>query len=555
MDGWAHAWGRCQVMRRWVKTAPQPEEWPMRPVVLCILDGVGCGRRDDGDAVHLAATPCLDRLRETAPSCLLQAHGTAVGMPSDKDMGNSEVGHNAMGAGRIFDQGASLVKQAIDSGRIWSSPAWQEAVSTRGTLHLLGLVSDGNVHSHIDHLLALIQRASDEGVRHLRVHVLTDGRDVGSRSALTWVRPLEAMLAALPGDCAVATGGGRMLITMDRYEAEWDMVERGWRCHVHGAGRRFPSASQAIETYYAENDDIDDQYMPTFVVGDYAGMADGDAVLFFNFRGDRAIEISRAFEDEDFSAFSREPRPAVTYAGMMEYDGDLHVPRRYLVSPPSIEDTVGERMSAAKMNVLSISETQKFGHVTYFFNGNRSTAMDGETWTEVPSVVIPFDQYPQMSADKVTDLACEAITSGIFHHVRINIANGDMVGHTGVLSATITAMEVVDACVSRLEAAVRAVDGVLLVTADHGNADEMFKINKKTGEYAVDADGQRQRSTSHSTNPVPFILLDPLDQWTLVQQGDEEHPVGSIARIGASLLSLVGLTPPEHYLPTLVRQK
>lgn len=526
----------------------------MRPVVLCILDGVGWGRRDDGDAVHLAATPNLDRLRETASFCLLKAHGRAVGMPSDNDMGNSEVGHNAMGAGRVFDQGASLVKQAIDSGRIWESRAWRTAASTSGTLHLLGLVSDGNVHSHIDHLRALIQRASEAGVRRLRVHVLTDGRDVAARSALSWVRPLETMLAALPGDFAVATGGGRMLITMDRYEADWGMVERGWRCHVHAEGRRFPSASQAIEALYAENPGVDDQYLPTFVVGDYTGMADGDAVLFFNFRGDRAIEISRAFEEEDFSAFSRAPLPAVTYAGMMEYDGDLHVPRSYLVSPPSIDDTVGERMAAAGLTVMSISETQKFGHVTFFFNGNRSAAMDGETWTEVPSEVVPFDQHPQMSADEVTDKACEAITSGAFDHVRINIANGDMVGHTGVLSATISAMEVVDACVGRLETAVRAAGGVLLITADHGNADEMFQVNKKTGQYTIGADGHRRPSTSHSRNPVPFFLLDTTNQWALVPD-DSGDPAGSIARIGATLLSLVGLTPPEHYLPTLVRQK
>ena len=526
----------------------------MRPVVLCILDGVGWGRRDDGDAVFMAQTDNLDRLLKEAPWCLLQAHGTAVGMPSDGDMGNSEVGHNAMGAGRIFDQGASLVGQAISSGRIWDSADWKRAVDTTGTLHLMGLVSDGNVHSHIDHLNALIARAVADGVKRIRVHALTDGRDVAARSALQYLAPLEATLAALPVDGAIGSGGGRMLITMDRYEADWEMVARGWRCHVHGEGRRFASAVEAVETLYAEDAEVDDQWLPAFVIGDYEGMADGDAVLFFNFRGDRAIEISRAFEEDDFAAFDRGRRPAVSYAGMMEYDGDLHVPRHYLVSPPAIDDTVGERMSAAGLSVFSISETQKFGHVTYFFNGNRSVAMAGETWTEVPSATVPFDQLPAMSAAEVTEQACTAIRSGAFSHVRLNIANGDMVGHTGSLQATVEAMGVVDACVGKLEAAVREAGGILLITADHGNADEMFQVNKKTGTYKTDASGQRISSTSHSRNPVPFILLDTAGQWALTEPRGADGAVGSIARIGATLLSLCGLTPPEHYLPSLVEQ-
>ena len=527
----------------------------MRPIVLCILDGVGWGRRDDGDAVHLAETPCLDRLLSSTPWCLLQAHGTAVGMPSDSDMGNSEVGHNAMGAGRIFDQGASLVNQAIESGRIWASPAWQEITATTGTLHLLGLLSDGNVHSHVDHLHALIRRAVADGVQRIRVHVLTDGRDVASRSALTWVEPLEAMLAALPGDCAVATGGGRMHITMDRYEADWEMVARGWRCHVHAEGRRFPSATAAISTLYAEDPAVNDQNLSSFVVGDYAGMDDGDAVVLYNFRGDRAIEISRAFDEDSLDAFDQGTRPQVTFAGMMEYDGDLHVPRRYLVSPPAIDDTVGEHLSAAGRTVYSVSETQKFGHVTFFFNGNRSAAMSGETWQEVPSAVVSFDELPEMSAEAVTDQACAAITSGAYDHIRLNIANGDMVGHTGVLPATIAALECVDACVARLEAAVRDVGGVLLITADHGNADEMFQVNKKTGAYITDSDGTRRPSTSHSRNPVPLILLDTAGEWTLSEPTRETGTVGSIARIGATVLTLCGLTPPAHYLPTLVQKR
>ena len=535
-----------------------------RPVVLCILDGVGWGRRDDGDAVALASTPHLDGLLQTAPWCLLKAHGTAVGMPSDADMGNSEVGHNAMGAGRVFAQGASLVDTALETGSLWASAAWKDAVAAP-TLHLLGLLSDGNVHSNVAHVRALVARAAADGVKRLRVHALTDGRDVEGRSALRWVAPLEAELAATGLDYAFATGGGRMAITMDRYEADWAMVARGWRCHVFGEGRRFASASAAIEALYAEDPKVDDQWLPPFVVGDYAGMTDGDAVIFFNFRGDRAIEISRAFEEGDeFTAFDRGNRPEVRYAGMMEYDGDTHVPKRYLVSPPAIDGTVGQQLAAAGRVVYATAETQKFGHVTYFFNGNRSAALPGETWREEPSDVIPFDQAPAMHARQVTDLVVAAVGSGAYDLVRVNLANGDMVGHTGDLAATVAAMEVIDGCVGRIAAAVTAAGGALIVTADHGNADQMFEVDKASGAYATGADGARKPRTSHSLNPVPFALLDASGLWALAVPardparwdaplGTGEAPAGGLAQIGASLLALCDGPIPADYLPPLVR--
>ena len=533
------------------------------PVVLLILDGVGWGRRDETDALALAHTPTLDHLLQTRPWGLLKAHGTAVGLPSDADMGNSEVGHNAMGAGRIFEQGARLVNEAIASGRIWQSDAWRQAVRGR-TLHLLGLLSDGNVHSHIDHLRALIARAHQEGVTRLRVHVLTDRRDVRARSALTWVAPLEQELAGY-GDYRIASGGGRMVITLDRYEADWPMVRRGWECHVRGEGRRFASASEAILTLYAENSNIDDQRLPGFVVGDYAGMADGDAVIFFNFRGDRAIEISRAFDEADgFDGFDRGVQPRVTYAGMMEYDGDRHIPRAYLVSPPAIDHTIGEILAEAGRRVLAISETQKFGHVTYFFNGNRSARLPGETWIEIPSPQVPFDQAPAMAAPIVAERAAAEIRGGGYDLVRINLANGDMVGHTGVMPATITALEVVDAAVAEILAATLDAGGVLLITADHGNADGMMELDKK-GEIVRGLDGQPRPQTSHTLNPVPFVLVDPSGSWGLdlplrdpatwsAPARADELPTASIARIGATLLELCGVRPPADYLPGLVRR-
>ena len=524
-----------------------------RPVLLCILDGVGWGRRDEGDAVFLARTPNLDALVAQSPFRLLAAHGRAVGLPSDADMGNSEVGHNAMGAGRVFDQGAKLVDAAIESGAIFEGEAWRRATAG-GTLHLLGLLSDGNVHSHVKHLHALVDGAVRAGVERLRVHILTDGRDVGARTALEWVRPLEAKLASLPIDAAIASGGGRMRITMDRYEADWEMVARGWRCHVAAKGRRFSSASAAIEALYAESAEVDDQWLPAFVIGDYAGMEDGDAALLFNFRGDRAIEISRAFEegpDFDASCFDRGRYPAVRFAGMMEYDGDLHVPKHYLVAPPRIDGTVGELLSAAGRRVLAVSETQKFGHVTYFFNGNRSGALPGETQVELPSDNLPFDQAPVMKATEVTDRALQALATGEFDQIRMNLANGDMVGHTGKLPATILAVEAVDTAVGRLVEAARASGAILLVTADHGNADQMYMLGKKGG-YARDGEGHSKPCSSHSLNPVPLFLVDPQGEWTLVGVPGEQ--IGGIAQIGATLLVLSGLIPPPDYLPPLVRR-
>lgn len=521
------------------------------PVVLAVLDGVGWGRRDETDAVFVADTPVLDRLLATEPNCLLRAHGRAVGLPSDADMGNSEVGHNAMGAGRVVDQGAMLVDAAIESGRLFQKDVWK-AVVGRDTVHFLGLLSDGNVHSHVKHLHALIDAAAAAGVKRIRVHVLTDGRDVSARSALTWIRPLEEKLAALP-DAKIASGGGRMRITMDRYEADWAMVERGWHCHVHGVGRPFRSASEAIETLYAEDPKVDDQWLPPFVVVDAAGepvgrVKDHDAFVLFNFRGDRAIEISKAFEDDRFDKFDRGDRPHVLFAGMMEYDGDTHLPSRFLVDPPAIDRTVGEYLAAAGRRTYAVSETQKFGHVTYFFNGNRSGLLDPklEVYEEVPSDRgIAFDQKPAMQCAEISARAIAALRSGKYDHVRLNWANGDMVGHTGNFAATVQAMEAVDACLGTLEAAVREVGGVLLVTADHGNADEMFELDKKGQPVLVD--GKPKLRTSHSLNPVPFILVDASGQWALTPPPD-----AGIASVGATVLACCGVDLPPDYLPALV---
>ncbi len=457
-------------------------------------------------------------------------------------MGNSEVGHNALGAGRIFDQGAKLVEEAVDSGALFDGEVWRWVTSS-GTLHLIGLLSDGNVHSHERHLHALIRAASAGGVARIRVHPLLDGRDVPPTSALTYLERLEAVLAEVDADAAIASGGGRMLVTMDRYEADWGIVQRGWEAHVHATGRRFENAAAAVQTFRAEDPGVGDQFLPAFVTDAATPMADGDGVIFFNFRGDRALEITRAFEEGDsFPGFDRGTRPNVRFAGMMQYDGDLRLPTRFLVSPPAIDRTMGEYLVNNGVSVWACSETQKYGHVTYFWNGNRSGTFDDalETYVEIESDRVPFEQRPWMKAAEITDAALSALESGPPRHLRVNYANGDMVGHTGDLEAAILAVEATDLALARLWEAVREHEGALIVTADHGNCDEMRKRDKKTG-LPTDA-----VSTSHSLAPVPV--------WVWGAPGDATglKPGGTLANIAATALELMGFAAPEGYEPSLL---
>ncbi len=541
---------------------------PSGPVVLCIMDGIGWSADREGNAVASACTPHFAWLMEHALFTTLKAHGQAVGLPSDEDMGNSEVGHNAIGCGRVFAQGAKLVNESIRTGALFKGKAWQEVIAPcrrgGGTLHFIGLFSDGNVHSHLDHLKALLNQAKKDGVPTARIHILLDGRDVGETSALEYVDPFESFLAELNRDGTVdyriASGGGRMKITMDRYNADWEMVRRGWQTHVKGEGRMFPSARAAIETLRKENPGVIDQDLPPFVIGQngrpVGPIRDGDAVIFFNFRGDRAIEISRAFEEVHFTEFDRGPRPQVIYAGMMQYDGDLKIPKRYLVSPPALDRTVGEFLAASGVPSYAISETQKYGHVTYFFNGNRSGKFNDrlETYVEIPSDLVPFEQRPWMKAAEITDTVTEAIRSGAYRFLRLNYPNGDMVGHTGVFQAAQIAVETVDLCLGRILRTIQETRGILLVSADHGNADEMFEKDKKTGKIAVDPRTRKPKvKTSHTLNPVPCWIFDGA-QTGRIALAPESRPAGSlgISSLAATCLRLLGFEPPSDYDPSIV---
>ena len=537
------------------------------PVLTIVMDGVGLAPDTVSNAVTGAYTPNLDALLKNYSTVSLKAHGTAVGLPSDDDMGNSEVGHNALGAGQVFAQGAKLVSNSIESGKMFASSTWQKLIANvkknNTTLHFLGLFSDGNVHSHIDHLKAMLTQAKKEGVSRVRVHILLDGRDVGETSALEYINPFEDFLSDLRSadyDVKIASGGGRMTITMDRYEANWAMVEAGWKTHVLGEGRQFASAAEAVQTYRDELKVID-QDLPAFVIAEngkpVGTVEDGDSVIFFNFRGDRSIEISKTFDAPEgaFDKFDRVRVPKVVYAGMLEYDGDLHIPSKYLVSPPEITNTMSEYMANTGIPVLAISETQKYGHVTYFWNGNKSGKFDEalETYIEIPSDVVPFEQRPWMKCAEITDKLIECLNSGKYKYLRVNFPNGDMVGHTGSLAATRCSMEALDLQLGRILPVVDALGGVALITADHGNADEMYEMDKKTGLPKADKNGNYKSKTSHTLNPVPCIIYDNTDaknHYTVKTEGSY-----GLSNVAATTVNLMGYKAPEMWDTSIIEVK
>ena len=521
-----------------------------KPILLVVMDGIGFSKTGLGDAVTLANTPTLDWMLKNCPNTRLKAHGGAVGLPTDDDMGNSEVGHNAIGCGQIYSQGAKLVNESIESGKMYTSEAWKEVAenckANNSTLHFIGLLSDGNVHSNISHLFNMLAQAKSEGVKKARVHILLDGRDVPATSAPVYVEQLEAKLAELNDgsfDGKIASGGGRMKVTMDRYEADWAMVELGWKTHVLGEGRQFASAKEAIETYRAEQDGIIDQDLPAFVIAENGApvgkIADKDSVVLFNFRGDRAIELSKAFDMDDFDAFDRGKKPDVVFAGMLQYDGDLKLPARFLVNPPEITNTLSELLVNNGYKQYAVSETQKYGHVTYFWNGNKSGKFSDEleTYKEIPSDNVSFDQRPWMKSAEITDDLIAVLESGEYDFIRCNFPNGDMVGHTGSLDSTIIGVESVDIGLARLKKVCDEKGVIMLVTADHGNADEMLEKNKK-GEVAV--------RTAHSLNPVPFIIYDKDTAYSIK---DGEY---GLANIAPTVAALFGLEAPACWEKSMI---
>ena len=537
-----------------------------QPLVLIILDGVGVAEPAPDNAVELAYPGLLSQLPSasfpgaTSVYTTLRAHGTAVGMPSDADMGNSEVGHNTLGAGRVLDQGAKQVEDAITSGAIWDG-TWQDLLRAADghTVHFIGLLSDGNVHSNISHLKTMIEHAVADGVASIAVHPLFDGRDVSDHTAEQYLADLEACIERCQSigsaEVRVASGGGRMSTTMDRYEADWSMVERGWQAHAIGTARPFHSAGEALAMFRKEDPGVSDQYLPSFTVVDEANepvgrMHSGDPVVLCNFRGDRMIEIYKALDWDTFDAFDRGPDvPDLFVVGMTEYDGDAGIPRRSLVQPPEVNNTVSEIIAGAGLHQFAVAETQKFGHVTYFWNGNRAEPFDRatEVYREIPSDNVRFEERPWMKSAETADAVIDAINSGEFAFIRANFAGGDMVGHSGDIEASVVAVESIDLALTRLLAAVADVAGTLIVTADHGNCEE---LHERTADGAVrtSESGAAIPKKAHTLSPVPFALVD--FQQRSLQVAAVADP--GLANIAAVILELLGLECPESYEPPVV---
>ena len=522
----------------------------MRPVLLVIMDGVGYREDSEGNAVLNANTPNLDNLWNTCPHRLIRAHGHYVGLPSDDDMGNSEVGHNALGCGQIYSQGAKLVNEAISNNTMYESETWKKLVEfckDNGTMHFIGLLSDGNVHSHINHLLSLLEHSKLEGIKKVRVHILLDGRDVPPTSALDYVKILESKMDSLNDDTfdsRIASGGGRMYITMDRYEADWPMVERGWHTHVLGDARHFKSATEAITTMRNENPGMDDQNLLNFVIVDendtpLGTINDNDSVIFYNFRGDRALEISESFDDEVFDKYDRIRYPKAMYAGMLQYDADKHIPKMFLTEPPKITNTLTEELNKYNIHEYAISETQKYGHVTYFWNGNKLGKFNEELedYVEIPSSKLPFPEQPFMKAKEITDALVPAILSNKYQFLRVNYANGDMIGHTGIYEKAVIAIETVDRELGRLKEAIDQVNGIMIILADHGNSEIMYQL--KDIEKHIP-------HTSHTTSPVPFIIY---GENVTIKEGDF-----GLSNVASTICDLLGVNPNPAWNESIINK-
>lgn len=522
-----------------------------RPVINIVMDGYGIGREDHTNAIFQASTPFIDRLRLNYAGTTLLTHGRHVGLPGEKDLGGSEVGHLTMGAGRNISQGPTMITDAIADGSFVELPVLQAALtqSRSHALHLIGLLSDGNVHSHLDHFITVIEEAARQQVTQCYIHALLDGRDVGIQTADLYIERLEKLFAEIRMDhpdwhYGFASGGGREVITMDR-DKNWDKVKKGWETHVLGnSGNNFPSALAAVAYFREKNPSLIDQDCPPFNVtaqnGTVPTIKDGDAVISMNFRADRATELTQAFTETDFSGFAIDHRPDVYFAGMMVYDEDKNMPENRIMLSPEVPNPFGKRILELGLNQFRLAETQKYAHVTFFFNGGYRNPLnpDKETYHLINSDKI--DSFAKAPAMKAVEIAAQAVTfihSGAFDFGLINFANTDMVGHTGDMNATIIAAQTVDLAVRQICEALEAVNGVAIITADHGNADEMLIFNKKTGKEEL--------STKHSINPVPFAIFDPGFNGEYKLKTPDSHPELNLSNIAATNFLLLGKQIPS----------
>ncbi|MBR2830966.1 phosphoglycerate mutase (2,3-diphosphoglycerate-independent) [Candidatus Saccharibacteria bacterium] len=532
------------------------------PIVLAILDGVGLAPDGPGNAVSKARTAFLGKAAREYLHVALEASGEAVGLMAGQ-MGNSEVGHNTMGVGQAIRQANALVDEAFETGAVFESAAWKEATSRilstsgnvwgaadgeRPTLHFAGIFSDGGVHSNIEHLFKMMRKAYEQGVRRMRVHAVFDGRDVAPQSEPKYIEMLEKFAKELPGaDIRLASGGGRMVCVADRYESDWNTVARGWDMMVNGeADFYFKSGVEAIEMLRRIKPGVQDQNLPPFVIVDemeqpVGRITKGDVVIYFDFRADRAIEIAQAFTYWDFPYFNRgDYRPDDMYfVGMMEYNSDTHVPEHRLVEPAKQGMSLSKFLGEHGVSQYAVSETVKFGHVTYYFDGNSYARQEHEEFEEIESDTTPFEERPWMKSAEIADRAIAEMPN--YKFVRLNFPGGDMVGHTANMEATIIAMEAIDLALSRIAAEVDKLGGVLMIVSDHGNAEEL-----------VDEKGEAK--TSHTTNKVPCIIYDNTENRGKYGLSGVYEP--GLANIAATIATLLGLSDvPDAWEQSLIEVK
>ncbi len=525
------------------------------PIVLVVMDGVGLTRETIGNAVRQARTEFLDRAIVNYLNIPLLASGEAVGIEPNT-MGNSEVGHNALGAGQIVKQGIAHYNEAFTSGKIWESKDWQACIDNvlknNSTLHFSGIFSDGKVHSDINHLAEMIKKAHSMGVKKIRIHCVFDGRDVAPQSEPKYIQLFENFFKQFPGcDYKIASGGGRMIAVADRYENDWEVVKRGWDMMVHGiSDRHFTDATTAIQTLRSEDSSVQDQYLPPFVIVDendqpVGKVKEGDSFIYYDFRADRAIEIAMAFTYNDFPYFNRSNPadticagntcPKIFFAGLTEYNTDTHVPEHQLIEPVHVHNSLHAFLGERNISQLAISETVKFGHITYFFNGNSYQKARGEDHIEIPSYTIPFNTCPWMKSVEITDELLKHLKD--YKFIRVNFPNPDMVGHFAELESTIVAIEAVDIQLARIAKAVDELGGMMIITADHGNAEEL-----------MDADGNPK--TAHTTNPVPCIFYDNTENRPKYVSSNQ--PDAGLSNMAATITDLLGLDHPTIWRNSLI---
>lgn len=534
------------------------------PVVLVVADGIGLSDNQAGNAVSLAYNKTITDLIQNYKSLRLRAAGIKVGLPVD-DTGNSEIGHSILGAGQIIKQGANLVDEMIESGKMFEGQVWKDAVSnvkkhSGKAMHFIGILSDGGVHSNISHLLKMLTQAKKDGVKKARIHVLLDGHDVPATSALVYVQQLEDLLRELNADGVdyrIASGGGRMKITADKYGEDWNIVAEGWKTHVLGDARGFGTATEAIETARWDTPGIVDAFLPPFVIkeGDkpVGTIEDGDTVVYFDFKANRAIEFTKAMELADFDKFDRVRVPKVFFAGLMNYSPMEGLPKNYLITPAEVSNTLTEFLSKEGVKQFSVTESVSNRYFTYVFNGNREGAINSkmEEYKDVKSFEPPYEDRPWMKSAEIADEAIAKIKAGKDKFIKVDLPNADIVGFTGELQQTVMAVEAVDVAIQRVLDAVDAAGGVAVVVSSHGKAEETYELDEMGN--AIIKGGKPVAKKGRNANPVPFVIYDNTEnriKYDLKISGDF-----GLANVAATVADLLGKKKPEMWEESLIRVK